>query len=87
MKHEDIRQNSWKQLAGEAAAKLVELASFRLPRETPYLSLATLSTEARQKLDMIRPESLAQAARVPGVSPSDLQNLVMEVLKLRRPAA
>jgi tRNA uridine 5-carboxymethylaminomethyl modification enzyme len=48
------------------------------------VELDSISTEARQKLDRVRPESLAQAARVPGVSPSDLQNLVMEVLR-RRP--
>src|SRR5690242_198646 len=53
----------------EAAAKLAELASFRLPADTPYHELITLSTEARQKLGVVRPPSLAQAARIPGVSP------------------
>jgi tRNA uridine 5-carboxymethylaminomethyl modification enzyme len=43
-----------------------------------------LSFEARQKLARIRPASLAQASRIPGVSPSDLQNLVLEVEKHRR---
>jgi tRNA uridine 5-carboxymethylaminomethyl modification enzyme len=70
-----------------AAAKLLELASFRLPENLPYLSIHSLSTEARQKLDVVRPGSLAQAARVPGISPSDLHNLVAEVIKLRRSAA
>jgi tRNA uridine 5-carboxymethylaminomethyl modification enzyme len=49
--------------------------------------LASLSTESRQKLDRIRPTSLAQAARVPGVSPSDLHNLVMETIRWRRRVA
>lgn len=71
----------------EAARRLAELAGFRLPADLPYLELNTLSTEARQKLDRVRPESLAQAGRIPGVSPSDLQNLVMEVLKWRRSGA
>ncbi len=70
----------------DAARKLVELANFRLPADVPYLDLKSLSTEARQKLDRIRPESLAQAGRIPGVSPSDLQNLVLEVVR-RRSAA
>jgi len=70
-----------------AAAKLVEMASFRLPKDLPYLTISSLSTEARQKLDVVRPGSLAQAARVPGISPSDLHNLVSEVIKLRRSAA
>jgi tRNA uridine 5-carboxymethylaminomethyl modification enzyme len=46
-------------------------------------SLASLSYEAREKLTKSRPASLGQAGRIPGVSPSDLQNLVMEVLKSR----
>jgi tRNA uridine 5-carboxymethylaminomethyl modification enzyme len=71
----------------QAADRLAELASFRLPPDVAYLELLSLSTEARQKLDRVRPPSLAQAARIPGVSPSDLQNLVLEVVKRRRPAA
>jgi len=61
--------------------QLRELAAFRLPEDLRYLELDSISTEARQKLETIRPESLAQAGRIPGVSPSDLQNLVVEVLK------
>jgi len=71
----------------EAAARLAELASFALPAELPYLELKSLATEARQKLDRVRPTSLAQAARVPGVSPSDLHNLVVETARWRRQVA
>ncbi|CAN5635961.1 tRNA uridine-5-carboxymethylaminomethyl(34) synthesis enzyme MnmG [soil metagenome] len=55
-----------------------------LPGELPYLELQSLSFEARQKLDRVRPATLGQAARVPGVSPSDLQNLMVEVRKRSR---
>ncbi len=68
----------------EAAERLAELASFALPLEIPYLDLTSLSTEARQKLDKIRPLTLSQASRVPGISPSDLHNLVMETVRWRR---
>ena len=71
----------------EAAARLAELASFALPSDLPYLELRSLATEARQKLDQVRPTSLAQAARVPGVSPSDLHNLVLEATRWRRRVA
>ena len=71
----------------EAAGRLEELASFTLPPDLRYVELASLSTEARQKLDRIRPSSLAQASRIPGVSPSDLHNLVMEALRWRRRVA
>jgi len=71
----------------DAAARLAELASFALPQDLPYLDLRTLATEARQKLDRVRPTSLAQAARVPGVTPSDLHNLVLEATRWRRRVA
>jgi tRNA uridine 5-carboxymethylaminomethyl modification enzyme len=71
----------------DAAQRLAEMAGFQLPRELPYAELRSLSTEARQKLEQVRPESLAQAGRIPGVTPSDLQNLVLEVVKRRRAAA
>ena len=71
----------------EAAARLAELASFRLPTDLPYRELRSLSTEARQKLERIRPESLGHASRIPGVSPSDLQSIVFEVARRRRASA
>jgi tRNA uridine 5-carboxymethylaminomethyl modification enzyme len=71
----------------DAARRLAELASFTLPVDLPYPTFASLSTESRQKLERIRPTSLAQAARVPGVSPSDLHNLVMEAIRWRRRVA
>jgi tRNA uridine 5-carboxymethylaminomethyl modification enzyme len=71
----------------QAARRLRELVDFHLPSDMPYLEVASLSTEARQKLDRIRPGSLAQAGRIPGVSPADLQNLVLEVVKRRQQVA
>lgn len=68
----------------EAANRLAELAGFVLPADLQYRELSSLSTEARHKLELVRPTSLAQASRVPGVSPSDLHNLVMETLRRRR---
>ena len=49
-----------------------------------YDGLHALSFEARQKLSAARPETLGQAGRIPGVSPSDLQNLVLAVVKSRK---
>ena len=71
----------------EAANRLAELAAFALPHDLPYLELASLATEARQKLDRVRPASLAQAGRVPGVTPSDLHSLVLETMRWRRQVA
>ena len=62
-------------------------AAFSLDEALPYSSFLSLSAEAREKLERVRPGTLAQAGRIAGVSQSDLQNLVMEVRKLRRAAA
>ena len=53
-----------------------------MPR--PYDAMLTVSVEARQKLAVRRPSTLAQAASIPGVSPADLQNLILEVERWRR---
>jgi tRNA uridine 5-carboxymethylaminomethyl modification enzyme len=68
----------------QAADRLARLGAFALPADLPYASFLSLSYEARQKLAAVRPHTLAQAGRVPGVSPSDLQNLVLEVERGRR---
>ena len=68
----------------DAAARLAEMTDFALPMDLPYPELKSLSIEARQKLAAVRPASLAQAGRIPGVSPSDLHNLVVETTRWRR---
>jgi tRNA uridine 5-carboxymethylaminomethyl modification enzyme len=68
------------------ADKLRRLGGFPLDPTLPYEDFRSLSFEARQKLSRLRPRTLAQAAGVPGVSPTDIQNLVIEVEK-RRPAS
>ena len=83
----EIKYDGYLAREREAAVRLAELASFALPGDLPYLELRSLATEARQKLDRVRPTSLAQAARVPGVTPSDLHNLVLEATRWRRRVA
>lgn len=65
----------------EAAKDLSTMEEFALPAELPYLMMTTLSYEAREKLARIRPATLGQAGRVPGISPSDLQCLVTQVMR------
>ena len=83
----EIKYDGYLARERDAAGRLAELASFALPVDLPYLELRTLATEARQKLDRVRPTSLAQAARIPGVTPSDLHNLVFEATRWRRRVA
>lgn len=54
------------------AARLAELESVRLPGEMPYEALGHLRKEAREKLGRVRPLTLGQASRVPGIGPADL---------------
>ena len=66
------------------ADRLRRMGTFPLDDRLPYESMQSLSFEARQKLARLKPRTLAQAAGVPGVSPTDLQNLVIEIEKRRR---
>ncbi len=66
----------------DRAQKLRQKADFVLDEDLPYSDFETLSHEAREKLARVRPGTLAQASRIPGVSPADLQNLILEVRRL-----
>ena len=68
----------------DQAAKLRRMGEFSLDTDAPYGEMRSLSMESRQKLAVVRPATLAQASRIPGVSPTDLQNLVLEIEKFRR---
>lgn len=59
----------------------------RLPDEVDYLSISALRIEARQKLDRLRPVSLGQAGRIPGVTPADVAVLSVWLKKYRANAA
>jgi tRNA uridine 5-carboxymethylaminomethyl modification enzyme len=66
------------------AEKLRRMGDFPLDQALPYAQMLSLSLEARQKLARLQPRTLAQAAGTPGVSPTDVQNLVIEIEKRRR---
>ena len=59
------------------AEKMHRLENIRIRGHFDYASLQGLSTECRQKLMKIQPETLAQASRIPGVSPSDINVLLV----------
>ena len=59
------------------ADKMQRLENIRIKGRFDYANLQSLSTEARQKLTKIDPETLAQASRIPGVSPSDVNVLLV----------
>ena len=59
------------------AEKMHRLENIKIRDRFDYESLQQLSTEARQKLKAINPDTLAQASRIPGVSPSDINVLLV----------
>jgi tRNA uridine 5-carboxymethylaminomethyl modification enzyme len=67
----------------QIADKLQKLEHVRIPESISYLSISALGLEARQKLNRIRPKTLGQAGRIPGMSPSDIQILWVLVEKSR----
>ena len=59
------------------AEKMRRLEDIKIRGHFKYSELTQLSTEARQKLETINPETLAQASRIPGVSPSDINVMLV----------
>jgi tRNA uridine 5-carboxymethylaminomethyl modification enzyme len=59
------------------ADKIKRLEDIRIKDKIVYRDIKALSTEARQKLEKINPETVAQASRIPGISPSDINILLL----------
>ena len=59
------------------ADKISRLESIKIKDRFDYMSIQQISTEARQKLARINPDTIAQAARIPGISPSDINILLV----------
>lgn len=79
----ELKYESYVAKERRAAERLKALGALTLPSDFAYDALRTISVEARQKLGARRPATLAQAASIPGISPSDLQNLVIELERRR----
>ena len=60
------------------AEKLHRLESIRIPEDFDFFSMNSLTIEARQKLNRIRPKTIGQASRIPGVSPADVNVLLVK---------
>ena len=61
----------------ESAKKLKKLENIKIPKEFEFEKLHSISTEGRQKLKMIGPSTIGQASRISGVSPSDINVLLV----------
>ena len=72
-----IKYKGYIQRERQVAEKMHRLENIRIKGHFHYETLNGLSTECRQKLKAIDPETLAQASRIPGVSPSDINVLLV----------
>jgi len=61
----------------EVAEKMHRLENIKIKGKFDYTNLTAVSIEARQKLERIQPDTLAQASRIPGVSPSDINAMLV----------
>jgi len=73
----NVKYEGYLEKEREMAEKLTRLEEVPLDLELDYARLTSLSIEARQKLDRIRPTTLGQASRISGVSPADLSVLMV----------
>lgn len=88
-KHEDIpiqteiqlKYEGYIQREQDMANKLSKLDDLKIPEDFNYKQLASLSLEAREKLDDLRPVTLGQASRISGLSPSDVSVLLIYLAK------
>lgn len=72
-----IKYNGYIKREQLIADKISRLENIRIKGKFDYSSILSLSTEARQKLVRIDPETIAQASRIPGISPSDINILLV----------
>ena len=63
----------------EMAEKMTRLEEVKLNEEMDYFQFKSLSSEAREKLNAIKPSTLGQASRISGVSPSDISVLMIHL--------
>ena len=77
----EIKYSGYIQRERELAQKMQRLENIRIKGRFDYNAIESLSTEARQKLTAIQPETIAQASRIPGVSPSDINVLMVLAYK------
>ena len=77
----EIKYEGYIQKVEREAEKMLKNEEKLIPKDIDYSKILNLATEARQKLEKIRPESIGQALRISGVNPSDISILMIYLRK------
>lgn len=73
----NIKYRGYIEKEKENVAKLNRLENIKIPDDFDYMKLSSLSAEAKQKMSNVRPKTIAQAGRISGVSPADINVLLV----------
>ncbi len=79
----EIKYEGYIQRQERTLQKIRKNENYRLPDTIQYQSIATLRKEAQEKFDRIRPYNLAQALEIPGISPADINTLIVYLEQVR----
>ena len=82
-----VKYESYIRKEQENAERMTRYEQLRLPEDTDYRAISSLSYEAREKLSKLRPMTIGQAARIPGVSPADISVLLVRLQAASKNAA
>ncbi|UPQ74612.1 tRNA uridine-5-carboxymethylaminomethyl(34) synthesis enzyme MnmG [Chryseobacterium nepalense] len=73
----NIKYKGYIEKEKENVAKLNRLENIKIPEDFDYTKISSLSAEAKQKMSNVRPKTIAQAGRISGVSPADINVLLV----------
>ncbi|MFC7348620.1 tRNA uridine-5-carboxymethylaminomethyl(34) synthesis enzyme MnmG [Chryseobacterium zhengzhouense] len=73
----NIKYRGYIEKEKENVAKLNRLENIKIPEDFDYTKISSLSAEAKQKMSNVRPKTIAQAGRISGVSPADINVLLV----------
>ena len=72
-----IKYEDYIEKESQLAQKMIQLENMKIPENWDFKEITTLSNEARTKLNEIKPQTIGQASRISGVSPADIQILMI----------
>lgn len=73
----NIKYRGYIEKEKENVAKLNRLENIKIPEDFDYTKISSLSAEAKQKMTNVKPKTIAQAGRISGVSPADINVLLV----------